>query len=386
MAMSKGRRRRRKSIKIGRVVGIVILLLAIIVLFSPLSITEKNVEIEVGTEYKINPTIKYLGFDISNDVKTTGDVNTSMVGEYKVTYKWGIKSITQIVNVVDKTAPVIDMQGGSTLYVESFDNIEALEPGVIVTDNYDKNLKAKRERNKISDTEYEFVYTATDSSGNIAIAKRKILVATGVIYLTFDDGPSDITPEILDILKENDIKATFFIVDYSEEDKSKIKRIIDEGHTLGLHGVSHDYAKIYSSVDAITENFIVLRDKILSDFDYSATYISFPGGSSNTISKNYCEGVMTEATNKVEQESFVYYDWNVDVDDAGGARTASEIYDNFAVGIAPKRENVVLMHDGYGHQVTADALQEIIDYATDNGYVFAAITEDTIPIQHSVNN
>lgn len=386
MAMSKGRRRRRKSIKIGRVVGIVILLLAIIVLFSPLSITEKNVEIEVGTEYKINPTIKYLGFDISNDVKTTGDVNTSMVGEYKVTYKWGIKSITQIVNVVDKTAPVIDMQGGSTLYVESFDNIEALEPGVIVTDNYDKNLKAKRERNKISDTEYEFVYTATDSSGNIAIAKRKILVATGVIYLTFDDGPSDITPEILDILKENDIKATFFIVDYSEEDKSKIKRIIDEGHTLGLHGVSHDYAKIYSSVDAITENFIVLRDKILSDFDYSATYIRFPGGSSNTISKNYCEGVMTEATNKVEQESFVYYDWNVDVDDAGGARTASEIYDNFAVGIAPKRENVVLMHDGYGHQVTADALQEIIDYATDNGYVFAAITEDTIPIQHSVNN
>lgn len=386
MAMSKGRRRRRKSIKIGRVVGIVILLLAIIVLFSPLSITEKNVEIEVGTEYKINPTIKYLGFDISNDVKTTGDVNTSMVGEYKVTYKWGIKSITQIVNVVDKTAPVIDMQGGSTLYVESFDNIEALEPGVIVTDNYDKNLKAKRERNKISDTEYEFVYTATDSSGNIAIAKRKILLATGVIYLTFDDGPSDITPEILDILKENDIKATFFIVDYSEEDKSKIKRIIDEGHTLGLHGVSHDYAKIYSSVDAITENFIVLRNKILSDFDYSATYIRFPGGSSNTISKNYCEGVMTEATNKVEQESFVYYDWNVDVDDAGGARTASEIYDNFVVGIAPKRENVVLMHDGYGHQVTADALQEIIDYATDNGYVFAAITEDTIPIQHSVNN
>ena len=210
--------------------------------------------------------------------------------------------------------------------------------------------------------------------------------ATGVIYLTFDDGPSNVTPEILDILKENDVKATFFIVDYSEEDKSKIQRIIEEGHTLGLHGLSHDYATIYSSVDAITENFIGLQKKVMNDFDYNAIYIRFPGGTSNTISKNYCDGVMTAATSKVEQEGFTYYDWNVDVDDAGSARTTNKIYENFVAGIAPKRENVVLMHDGYGHQPTADALQEIIDYAKENGYVFSAITEDTIPVQHGVNN
>ena len=272
------------------------------------------------------------------------------------------------------------------MYVENFNNLESIDPGVVVTDNYDKEVKAKRERHKISETEYEFVYTATDLSGNIAIAKRRILKATGVIYLTFDDGPSDITPEVLNVLKENDVKATFFIVDYSEEDKSKVQRIIEEGHTLGIHGMSHDYATIYSSLDAITENFIGLRNKILDDFNYSATYIRFPGGASNTISKNYCEGIMTEATNKVEQEGFTYYDWNVDVDDAGSARTADRIYDNFVAGIAPKRENVVLMHDGYGHQATADALQKIIDYANDNGYVFSAITEDTIPVQHGVNN
>ncbi|MEI3429819.1 MAG: polysaccharide deacetylase family protein [Clostridia bacterium] len=209
---------------------------------------------------------------------------------------------------------------------------------------------------------------------------------TGVIYLTFDDGPSDITPEVLDILQENEIKATFFIVDYSEEDKSKIQRIIDEGHTLGLHGLSHDYAKIYSSVDAITENFIGLQKKILNDFDYNAIYIRFPGGASNTISKKYCDGVMTAATSKVEQEGFTYYDWNVDVNDAGSARTANKVYDNFVAGIVPQRENVVLMHDGYGHQPTADALQKIIDYAKENGYVFSEITEDTIPVQHGVNN
>lgn len=360
MAMSKGRRRRRKSIRFGRVVGGIIALLAITLLFSPLSMEDKTIEVEVGTEFNDEPTIKYLGFNVSKDVKITGNVDTSKVGEYKITYKWGLKSATRTINVVDTTAPVIDMQGGSTLYVEDFNNLESLDPGVIVTDNYDEDVRAKRERHKISDSE--------------------------VIYLTFDDGPSDVTPEILDILKENDVKATFFIVDYSEEDKSKIQRIINEGHTLGLHGLSHDYAKIYSSVDAITENFIGLKEEILNDFDYNAIYIRFPGGASNTISKNYCEGIMTEATNKVEQEGFTYYDWNVDVDDAGSARTADKIYNNFVAGIAPKRENVVLMHDGYGHQPTADALQGIIDYAKENGYVFSAITEDTIPVQHGVNN
>lgn len=383
--MAKGRRRRRK-LKIRRVVGLLIFVLAVIILVLPMSVEDKNVEIEVGTEFRDEPTIRFLGVDLSKAVKTIGEVDTSKVGEYKITYKWGIKAVTRTVNVVDTTAPVINMQGGSSLYVENFNNLESIDPGVVVTDNYDKEVKAKRERHKISETEYEFVYTATDLSGNIAIAKRRILKATGVIYLTFDDGPSDITPEVLNVLKENDVKATFFIVDYSEEDKSKVQRIIEEGHTLGLHGMSHDYATIYSSLDAITENFIGLRNKILDDFNYSATYIRFPGGASNTISKNYCEGIMTEATNKVEQEGFTYYDWNVDVDDAGSARTADRIYDNFVAGIAPKRENVVLMHDGYGHQATADALQKIIDYANDNGYVFSAITEDTIPVQHGVNN
>lgn len=384
--MAKGRRRRRRKLKIRRVVGLLIFLLVVIFLVLPMSVEDKNVEIEVGTEFRDEPTIRFLGVDLSKAVKTIGEVDTSKVGEYKITYKWGIKAVTRTVNVVDTTAPVINMQGGSSLYVDNFNNLESIDPGVVVTDNYDKEVKAKRERHKISETEYEFVYTATDLSGNIAIAKRRILKATGVIYLTFDDGSSDITTEVLNVLKENDVKATFFIVDYSEEDKSKVQRIIEEGHTLGLHGMSHDYATIYSSLDAITENFIGLRNKILDDFNYSATYIRFPGGASNTISKNYCEGIMTEATNKVEQEDFTYYDWNVDVDDAGSARTADRIYDNFVAGIAPKRENVVLMHDGYGHQATADALQKIIDYANDNGYVFSAITEDTIPVQHGVNN
>lgn len=380
------RRRKRRAVKSGRVVEVLILVVLFMLLIIPLSIKDKNVEIEVGTNYNDKTKITYLGIDISDFVDIVGSIDTTTVGEYELTYKWGIKSATQKIKVVDKTAPKIEMQGGSTIYVQSLDNLDNIDPGVVVTDNYDKDIRAKRERNKISETEYEFVYTATDSSGNVTIEKRRIVMATGVIYLTFDDGPSNVTPEILDILEKNDVKATFFIVDYSEEDKETIQRVINDGHTLGIHGISHDYATIYSSVTAALENFTDLKEKLLNDFGYEAIFIRFPGGSSNTVSKKYSEGVMTKVTVAVEQEGLVYYDWNVDVNDAGGARTASKIYDNFVEGIASKRENVVLMHDGFGHEATAEALQRIIDYAKYNGYEFSAISENTVPVQHSVNN
>ena len=380
------RRRKRRAVKSGRVVEVLILVVLFMLLIIPLSIKDKNVEIEVGTNYNDKTKITYLGIDISDFVDIVGSIDTTTVGEYELTYKWGIKSATQKIKVVDKIAPKIEMQGGSTIYVQSLDNLDNTDPGVVVTDNYDKDIRAKRERNKISETEYEFVYTATDSSGNVTIEKRRIVMATGVIYLTFDDGPSNVTPEILDILEKNDVKAPFFIVDYSEEDKETIQRVINNGHTLGIHGISHDYATIYSSVTAALENFTDLKEKLLNDFGYEATFIRFPGGASNTVSKKYSEGVMTKVTEAVEQEGLVYYDWNVDVNDAGGARTASKIYDNFVEGIASKRENVVLMHDGFGHEATAEALQRIIDYAKYNGYEFSAISENTVPVQHSVNN
>lgn len=387
MYKSREKRGRRNSIGLGKFVIGGTILLALLLLFMPISVENKNAEVEVGTEFKANPKVTYFGIDISKYVKTTGNVNTSKVGEYNINYKWGIKSKTTTISVVDKTAPVIHLQGAKTVYAKDSRNLEGAEKGVTVTDNYDKDIKvSRRDTNKISDTEYEFVYTAIDSSGNMSIAKRKIVIATGVICLTFDDGPSSVTPEVLDVLKENNIKATFFILDYSEQSKSMIQRIIDEGHTLAIHGMSHDYSKIYASAEATLENFTSLQKKIKKDFNYDVKYVRFPGGASNTISRNYCEGVMTEAVKKVQEESLEYYDWNVDVDDAGSARTPSEIYNNFVDGILPGVENIVLMHDGEGHMPTAKALQEIINYAKENGYVFTAISENTTPAKHSVNN
>ena len=387
MYKSRGKRGRRNSIGLGKFVIGGTILLALLLLFMPISVENNTAEVEVGTEFKANPKVTYFGIDISKYVKTTGNVNTSKVGEYNINYKWGIKSKTTTISVIDKTAPVIHLQGAKTVYAKDSRNLEGAEKGVTVTDNYDKDIKvSRRDTNKISDTEYEFVYTAIDSSGNMSIAKRKIVIATGVICLTFDDGPSSVTPEVLDVLKENNIKATFFILDYSEQSKSMIQRIIDEGHTLAIHGMSHDYSKIYASAEATLENFTSLQKKIKKDFNYDVKYVRFPGGASNTISRNYCEGVMTEAVKKVQEESLEYYDWNVDVDDAGSARTPSEIYNNFVDGILPGVENIVLMHDGEGHMPTAKALQEIINYAKENGYVFTAISENTTPAKHSVNN
>ena len=117
MVMSKGRRRRRKSIRFGRIVGVIIALLAIILLFLPLSMEDKTIEVEVGTEFTDEPTIKYLGFNVSKDVKITGNVDTSKVGEYKITYKWGLKSATRTINVIDTTAPVVARCMSKTLTI-----------------------------------------------------------------------------------------------------------------------------------------------------------------------------------------------------------------------------------------------------------------------------
>lgn len=380
------RRRKRKSQNLAWVVEVLIILLLLIILVIPISVENKNIEIGVGEKFENTSKVTYLGIDISDKVKIIGEVNTDVPGEYEITYKWEGKKTKQIVNVKDKIAPEIHLNEGNVIYLKNFENLGNKDPGVIVTDNYDMDLRAKRDINKISDTEYEFVYTATDSSGNTTIEKRRMILATGDVYLTFDDGPSDITNEVLDVLKENNVKATFFITNYSEKDKPIIQRIIEEGHTLGIHGMSHDYAEIYSSIDVLMENFNDLYDKLLSDFGYDTKFIRFPGGSSNTVSSQYCDGIMTEATEKVIQEGYVYYDWNVDVDDAGSARTSEKIYENFVDGIAPNRENIVLLHDGYGHKQTLEALQQIINYAKEESYQFSAISDDTIPVQHGVNN
>ncbi len=207
------------------------------------------------------------------------------------------------------------------------------------------------------------------------------------ICLTFDDGPSFVTEKVLDTLKTNNVKATFFIINYSKAQKPIVKRIIDEGHTLAIHNYTHDYSKIYSSVSQFMSYYNKLYKKIKKDFGYEVKVMRFPGGTSNTVSRNYSYGIMSKLTKKIKAKGHEYFDWNIDCTDASGYNISSTaIYNATVDGLSKKSTNIVLMHDSGAKVTTAKALQRIIDFGNNNGYVFEAITKKTAKVQHKPQN
>ena len=209
----------------------------------------------------------------------------------------------------------------------------------------------------------------------------------GVIWLTFDDGPSaTITPKVLDILKKENIKATFFVINYSDSNEHLLKREAEEGHTIGIHGYSHEYSKIYKSKETFMNNVYTLQERIQKSTGIKTMYTRFPGGSSNTVSRKYCKGIMTELTKEMLAKGFKYYDWNISSGDAGGAKNAKDVYNNVTKNLSKKRGNMVLMHDFGANKKGLEALPEIIAYAKKNGYTFAAIDDNTPMYAQHVNN
>ena len=315
---------------------------------------------------------------------------------------------TRKVNIVDDIAPVIKLNGNSNMKILLNSKYE--ENGATANDEKDGDLTSKIEVMGNVDTSkvgtYTVTYKVVDSSGNEATKLRKVTVykqaeqvkneesqvqngtnvKKGVIYLTFDDGPTtSITPKVLDILKEKNVKATFFILNYDENGEKLVQREINEGHTVGIHGYSHDYKKIYQSVDAYMNNITKLQEKIKNSTGYNATITRFPGGSSNTVSR-YNPGIMTKLVKEVPERGYKYFDWNISSGDAGGAKTSQDVYKNVTKGLSHNRANVVLMHDFSGNTKTLNALSDIIDYGIKNGYTFSNITESTPMVTHGVNN
>jgi len=297
--------------------------------------------------------------------------------------------------VRDVVAPVITLQGAPTVYLEK--GADYAEPGYTALDDADGDVTASVQCSGSADTgtagRYELTYTVRDAAGNTAAAQRQLVVfekdseVPDRIYLTFDDGPSEVTSRVLDILQENHVQATFFLLNYPDTAKPLIRRMIDEGHTVAIHGYSHDYSVIYASDDAFMQNVYRLQQRLEEDFGYHADMLRFPGGSSNTVSRKKNPGVMSRLTKRVEAEGFTYFDWNVSSGDAASAAAPSEnIIGNVENGLRPNRGNVVLMHDSRTKTTTADALQTIIDYGRANGYVFLPITAGTEPVHHGVAN
>lgn len=200
-----------------------------------------------------------------------------------------------------------------------------------------------------------------------------------ICYLTFDDGPDrDNTERILDTLKEYNVKATFFVIykDYKEE-RELYKRIVDEGHTIGVHTASHNYSKIYASVDAYLSDFERISKQIEQTTGVKPEIFRFPGGSINA----YNAATYREIIAEMVRRGYTYYDWNSSSGDAGSGNVSkSEIVDNVLNTGKKISKRIVLMHDGKGHSATADALPKIIEGLQKQGYKLEALTKDVKPV------
>jgi len=471
-----------KNIKIilAVIITISVLLILFYLMMPKLYINGKKViTLNYNENYKeLGIKGKYLGKDITNRIKISGNVNTKKIGKYKVSYNlklflWNITK-TRIVNVVDSKKPEIMLVGDANLNMCPDAKFE--EPGYIAVDEYDGNLTKKvkvtekqdkiiyqvsdKSKNKFEieriitrkddeaptislngsstyyhrinttfnepgytasdncdsdltkkvtvtgnvdankEGKYTLTYTVKDNSGNETKVERIVRVykkvdvnsgvtKKGVIYLTFDDGPSqETTTKILDILKEENVKATFFVTNNGPD--SLIKREYDEGHTIALHTASHSYPKIYSSVDNYFADLKQVSDRVKRITGQESMIIRFPGGSSNTVSRRYSQKIMTVLTNEVLSRGYRYYDWNVDSNDAGACTKSSVtnkkacVYNNVVNNLSKNRANNVLMHDIKYH--TVEALRDIIRYGKDNGYTFEAINMDTAMVHFKVNN
>ena len=196
-----------------------------------------------------------------------------------------------------------------------------------------------------------------------------------VVYLTFDDGPSANTEKVLDILKAHDIKATFFVVNTDIEAHQYLyKRIVDEGHTLGIHTYSHQYLNIYSSVEAYLEDFNSIFTKVYELTGVKPTVFRFPGGSINV----YNQQLYLELISEMLRRGFVYYDWNVSSGDAGETFTAAAIHSAVVNGCMNKEKSIVLMHDSSTKHATVAALPGIIDSLKET-HEFRPITNSVEP-------
>ncbi len=208
-----------------------------------------------------------------------------------------------------------------------------------------------------------------------------------VAYLTFDDGPSEHTEEILNILTEKDAVATFF-VKHNGKYIDKLEPILKQGSALAMHTYSHDYKQIYSSVDAYFADLKQIQDVIFEKTGVTPTIMRLPGGSSNQISKQYCKGVVTQIVERLNAEGYIYFDWNVDSRDASTDKdkSAEALLNNIKNSCKDKRVINILMHDTNDKKSTVEALPQIIDYLREEGYIFMTLSPNSTLIQHTVAN
>ena len=214
-------------------------------------------------------------------------------------------------------------------------------------------------------------YAATDVRENVA-------------FLTFDDGPTLRTEEILDILSQRDIKATFFVVHHDEpETAERLRRIVEEGHTLGMHSYLHDYSKIYDSVEDFLGDMYKIFNEIRETTGYTPTLFRLPGGSINVYNATLYQEMLSEMIRR----GFVPFDWNLSSEDAiSTPQPAYKLVNNVMSNLHNVKRGVVLLHDSFDKVSTVEALPLIIAELDKEGFEFDRLTHNDLPVIYRYQN
>lgn len=341
-------------------------------------------------EYELVATDNYDG-DITNDVKykIKNDEITFIVYDSSNNKD----ELTQKIKYVDQEKPTITLNNSQNIYLTVGTNYE--EYGATAYDSCDGNITSnlKIEHNIDINTPgiYEVNYIISDSVGKTTKAKRYVTIVEDInmysnyrveneatIYLTFDDGPGPYTEELLNVLDEYNIKATFFVTGQFPKYQHLISEEYKRGHAIGIHTYTHKWS-IYESVDSYLNDFRQIEAIIYKEIGFYTKIFRFPGGSSNTISSNYSKGIVTKIANMMEKNGYIYYDWTFDSGDTAKNNSVQTIINSFKTNLKGDGDYIVLMHDIKKN--TIEALPEIIKFAMANGYDFDKITENT-PLTH----
>lgn len=231
---------------------------------------------------------------------------------------------------------------------------------------------------------YELAGTKTEPqtvtvSGQSALNEEK--VEEKVAYLTFDDGPSELTEEVLAILKEEEVKATFFLIGHqiTEDREELLRKMMEEGHLLGIHTYSHKSEEIYSSANAYVEDAKKTAERIYEVTGKNPNIYRFPWGSMNC----YVFGIYDDIIKKMSENGYEYYDWNVSAEDSVGTPSKSSILKNIKKDFGKYNQPVILMHDSSINEATVEALPEIIKMLKEEGYSFATVDQRYKPYHYS---
>ncbi|MDF2725568.1 MAG: hypothetical protein K0Q59_5245 [Paenibacillus sp.] len=203
-------------------------------------------------------------------------------------------------------------------------------------------------------------------------------------YLTFDDGPSSNTAQILDHLRTFNIKGTFFVVGNSTaEGQALLRRMVEEGHAIGNHTYSHDYSVVYKSVDTFKRDVEKLNALLEQTTGKRPDILRFPGGSNNHQARKYGGySIMNRVVAEMEHEGYALFDWNVSSTDAARTVQSRDAIVDAVVGGAEGKQNVVvLMHDANVKTTTVEALPDIIVKLSELGYRFDVLRKDSVSIR-----